>query len=218
MIGIIDYEAGNLRSVEKAFAFLGYDAFVSNDIDKLSSADAIVLPGVGAFAEAMSKLKNMGMDNFISEVVQQGNPFLGICLGFQLLFECSYEGGVNNGLGVLKGEVRRIPDNLNLKVPHMGWNSLDIKRDNLLMKGLPENPYVYFVHSYYADASNKEDVIASTSYGMEIHVAVQKDNVFATQFHPEKSGKIGLKMLDNFAKYVIDRKEKSNEDISSNRY
>lgn len=199
MIAIIDYGVGNLRSVEKAFHFIGCEAEVSSDRQFILDADAVVLPGVGAFADAMENLKKAGMVDVVKKVIQDGKPFLGICLGMQLLFEYSEEGGERvEGLGILKGGVKQLPLDMNLKVPHMGWNSLRIKKDCPLFKGLPENPYVYFVHSYYLDAQDKAVVAATTGYGIEFDVAVESGNVSATQFHPEKSGDIGLKILKNF--------------------
>lgn len=201
MIAIIDYEVGNLRSVEKALHFIGCEAEVSSDKDFILNADAVILPGVGAFADAMENLKKHGMIDVIRTVIESGKPFLGICLGMQLLFEYSEEGGENvQGLNILKGAIRQLPQDMNLKVPHMGWNLLDIKGDSPLFYGLSENPYVYFVHSYYLDTPDKDIVTGNTSYGITFSVAVQKENVFATQFHPEKSGEIGLEMLRNFVK------------------
>ena len=201
MIAIIDYEVGNLRSVEKALHFIGCDAEVSSDRDFILNADAVVLPGVGAFADAMQNLKKHGMIEVIRTVIESGKPFLGICLGMQLLFEYSEEGGENvQGLNILKGAIRQLPQNMNLKVPHMGWNLLDIKGSSPLFSILPKAPYVYFVHSYYLDTSDKDIVIGETSYGITFSVAVQKGNVFATQFHPEKSGEVGLEILRNFVK------------------
>ncbi len=200
MIAIIDYGVGNLRSVEKAFHFLGYEAKVTDDKQFIKEADKVVLPGVGAFANAMERLKETGMDELVYEVVKSGKPFLGICLGMQLLFDYSEEGGHIEGLGLIHGSIKRIPDSFKLKVPHMGWNKLKVTRDNKLLKVFAEEPYVYFVHSYYLEAQDKQDVIATTNYGLEIDVAVQKNNIYATQFHPEKSGKIGLQILKNFAK------------------
>lgn len=203
MIAIIDYDVGNLRSVEKALHFIGCEAEVSSDKDFILNADAVVLPGVGAFADAMESLKKHGMIDVIKTVIENGKPFLGICLGMQLLFEYSEEGGENvQGLNILKGAIRQIPQDMNLKVPHMGWNLLDIKGDSPLFRGLSHKPYVYFVHSYYLDTSDKDIVIAETSYGITFSVAVQKGNIFATQFHPEKSGEVGLEILRNFAKVV----------------
>lgn len=199
MIAIIDYGVGNLRSVEKAFHFIGCEAEVSSDRQFILDADAVVLPGVGAFADAMENLKKAGMVDVVKKIIQDGKPFLGICLGMQLLFEYSEEGGERvEGLGILKGGVKQLPLDMNLKVPHMGWNSLRIKKDCPLFKGLPEKPYVYFVHSYYLDAQDKAVVAATAGYGIEFDVAVESGNVSATQFHPEKSGDIGLKILKNF--------------------
>ena len=203
MIAVIDYDVGNLRSVEKALHFIGCEAEVSSDRDFIMNADAVVLPGVGAFADAMESLKKHGMIDVIRAVIESGKPFLGICLGMQLLFEYSEEGGENvQGLNILKGAIRQIPQDMNLKVPHMGWNLLDIKGNSPLLSGLSHKPYVYFVHSYYLDTSDKDIVIADTSYGITFSVAVQKGNIFATQFHPEKSGEVGLEILRNFAKVV----------------
>ncbi len=203
MIAIIDYGVGNLRSVEKAFHFLGWDAVVTDDKTVIEEAKGVVLPGVGAFADAMERLRMSKMDEIVHNSVESGKPFLGICLGMQLLFDYSEEGGMVKGLGVIPGGIKLLPQSLGLKVPHMGWNSLNIERDSIITRDLPKDPYVYFVHSYYLDAENKEDVIATTHYGIKIDVAVNRDNVFATQFHPEKSGEIGLKFLDNFARLTI---------------
>ncbi|WHH58908.1 imidazole glycerol phosphate synthase subunit HisH [Petroclostridium sp. X23] len=202
MIAIIDYGVGNLKSVEKAFLFLGYEAVVSDDKDFIKNADAVVLPGVGAFADAMDNLNGSRMDGLVREITGSGKPFLGICLGMQLLFDYSEEGGRPKGLGIIPGGVRLLPDYTGLKVPHMGWNKLDIVRDNELLKGLPEESYVYFVHSYYCKADNTNDVIAQTNYGISFDVAVNYKNIYATQFHPEKSGDVGMKILDNFAKMI----------------
>ncbi len=200
MIAIIDYGVGNLRSVEKAFHFLGYEALVTDNKSVIEGASSVVLPGVGAFADAMGRLKKSGLDKTVYNAVESGKPFLGICLGMQLLFDYSEEGGKIEGLGIIHGGIKLLPQSNGLKVPHMGWNSLNIKKNSLITGELPQNPYVYFVHSYYLDADDKEDVIATTNYGVEIDVAVNHKNVYATQFHPEKSGNIGLKMLENFAK------------------
>ncbi len=200
MIAIIDYGVGNLRSVEKAFQFIGSEAAVSSNPDFILSADAVVLPGVGAFADAMESLRRAQMVDVVKKAVESGKPFLGICLGMQLLFDYSEEGGERvEGLGIFKGAIRQLPQNMGLKVPHMGWNAIEIQKDSSLFRNLPENPYVYFVHSYYLTAENKEMVEATTRYGMEFDVAVAADNVFATQFHPEKSGEVGLTLLKNFA-------------------
>ncbi|HPC99896.1 MAG TPA: imidazole glycerol phosphate synthase subunit HisH [Acetivibrio sp.] len=203
MIAIIDYGMGNLRSVEKAFHFIGYEAEISSDKDFILNADAVVLPGVGAFADAMYSLEKNGMIEVVRKVIDSGKPFLGICLGMQLLFDYSEEGGKNcNGIGILKGAIKQLPFG-NLKVPHMGWNCLEISRQSPLFDGIRKKTYVYFVHSYYLDADDKDIVIASTNYSINFAVAVQKGNVFATQFHPEKSGDVGLGMLRNFASYKL---------------
>lgn len=195
MIGIIDYGMGNLRSVEKAFQFLGFEAQISSDINFLKKADKLVLPGVGAFADAIATIKNKEFDKVIKESIESKKPFLGICLGMQMIFDVSYENGEYEGLGLIPGAVKRLPDNV--KIPHIGWNNLKIYKEQPLFRGL-ENPYVYFVHSYYLE-TEAPVVSATTFYGKEIQVAVQKDNIFATQFHPEKSGDVGLKILKNFA-------------------
>ena len=200
MIAIIDYDAGNLKSVEKAFHFLGEDVTITRDRDTILAADRVVLPGVGAFGDAMEKLHNYHLVNTIYDVVDKKTPFLGICLGLQLMFERSDESDGVSGLGLLKGEILKIPKSGDLKIPHMGWNSLDIcKKDSRLFAGIEENPYVYFVHSYYLKAANIEDVAAKTFYSVDIHAAVEHENIFACQFHPEKSSDTGLKILKNFA-------------------
>ncbi len=203
VIAIIDYGVGNLRSVEKALHNLGYEACVSNDSAVITQADAVILPGVGAFAEGMERLQTEGMDKTVYRVVESGKPFIGICLGMQLLFEYSEEGGKVKGLGILPGSIKRIPDSLHLKVPHIGWNKLDIVRDNPLLNQLTENTYAYFVHSYYLEATHRQDVVCTTHYGIDIDVVVNRDNVYGTQFHPEKSSSTGMKILDNFAKISI---------------
>lgn len=199
MIAIIDYDAGNIKSVEKAFQFLGEDTVLSRDRDEILAADKVVLPGVGAFGEAMEKLKKCNLVNTIYDVVDNKTPFLGICLGLQLLFENSDETKGVPGLGILKGNIVRFPDEIGLKIPQIGWNSLDLHNNGRLFEGLPENPYVYFVHSYYLKAKEEEIVKATTEYGVHVHASVEKDNVFACQFHPEKSGDVGLAILKNFA-------------------
>jgi len=205
MIAIIDYGAGNLKSVEKALHYLGEEAVVSRDRNVILNADKVILPGVGSFADAMVHLKKYGMDKVIHEVVEQGKPFIGICLGLQLLFERSEEAPGVEGLGVLKGEILRIPEKEGMKIPHMGWNSLKLQNQGRLFQGISGNPYVYFVHSYYLKAAEPEIVKASTEYITQIHASVEKENVFACQFHPEKSSDIGLQILRNFA--YIDEKE-----------
>lgn len=199
MIAIIDYDAGNIKSVEKAMIRLGQDVCITRDKERILTADKVILPGVGAFGDAMGKIHQYGLESVIHEVVERGTPFLGICLGLQLLFERSDETPGVEGLGILKGEILRIPDHPGLKIPHMGWNSLDFQNDGRLFKNLPEHPYVYFVHSYYLKAAEEDIVTATTEYSTHIHASVEKGNVFACQFHPEKSSKWGLKILENFA-------------------
>lgn len=198
MIAIIDYGVGNLRSVEKAFSFIGCEAAISSDPEFVLQADGVVLPGVGAYSDAMDNLKKAGMVDVVKNVIADNKPFLGICLGMQLLFDYSEEGGNVPGLGIFKGAIKQLPLDMNLKVPHMGWNSIKTSKECSLFTNLPESPYVYFVHSYCLDAENKDIVIAKTNYGIEFDVAIGKGNVFATQFHPEKSGEVGLKILKNF--------------------
>ena len=200
MIAIIDYDAGNLKSVEKALLALGEEVLVTRDREKLLAADKVILPGVGNFGDAMEKLRAYGLVSVIEELVQIGKPFLGICLGLQLLFERSAEAPGVEGLGILKGEILRIPDKEGLKVPHIGWNSLHLQNDGRLFRDLPEEPYVYFVHSYYLKAADPQIVKATTEYGVTIDASVEQGNVFACQFHPEKSSRVGLKILENFAK------------------
>lgn len=198
MIAIIDYDAGNIKSVEKAFAYLGQDTVVTRDAAVIMAADKVVLPGVGSFGDAMEHLKQYQLDTVISEVASSGKPFLGICLGLQLLFEESDETPGVPGLGILKGRIRRIPDNLGLKVPHIGWNSLQFPHPGRLFQGISEDAFVYYVHSYYLEASDPAIVTATSDYGVCIHGSVECGNVFACQFHPEKSGRVGLAILKNF--------------------
>ena len=199
MIAIIDYDAGNLRSVEKALISLGEDVVVSREADVLLAADKVILPGVGAFGDAMNKLKEYGLVEVINKIVAKNIPLLGICLGLQLMFEESDEAPGVKGLGLLKGKILRIPPKEGLKIPHMGWNSIDIKSQARLFKGIKNNSYVYFVHSYYLKADEEDIVAASTEYSVHIHASVESGNIFACQFHPEKSSDIGLKILKNFA-------------------
>lgn len=199
MVAIIDYDAGNIKSVEKALRFLGQEAEVTRDRERIRKADKVILPGVGAFGDAMEKLSQYGLTEVIKETVDKGTPFLGICLGLQLLFDRSDEAPGVEGLGILKGEILKIPEREGLKIPHMGWNSLEFPREGRLFRGLEPNPYVYFVHSYYLKAAEEEIVTAETEYGVKIHASVEKGNVYACQFHPEKSGETGLQILKNFA-------------------
>ncbi len=198
MVAIIDYDAGNIKSVEKALLHLGEEVIITRDREQILNSDKVILPGVGAFGDAMEKLRSYGLDKVIYEVVERKIPFLGICLGLQLLFEKSDETPGVKGLGILPGEILRIPDKEGIKIPHMGWNSVKIKENARIFKDVPQDPYVYFVHSYYLKAGREEDVAATTEYSTLIHAAVEHDNVFACQFHPEKSSEIGLKILKNF--------------------
>ena len=198
MVAIIDYDAGNIKSVEKALLHLGEEVMITRDREKILNSDKVILPGVGAFGDAMSKIRQYNLEEVIHEVVEKGTPFLGICLGLQLLFERSDETPGVEGLGILKGEILRIPDQPGLKIPHMGWNSLKYPNEGRLFRGIPEDSYVYFVHSYYLKAEEEQIVKASTEYTTHIHASVEKDNIFACQFHPEKSSDVGLKILKNF--------------------
>lgn len=197
MIAVIDYGMGNLRSVQKAFEYLGYKAVITQQPSEIQKADKVVLPGVGAFKDAMQTIKQKGIDKVLYDVVEQKKPLLGICLGMQMFFEKSYEYGEHKGLAILQGEIVKLPENV--KIPHMGWNSLNIKKKSPLFEGLSEEPYVYFVHSYHLN-TEADIVSATTYYGKEIQVAAQKENVFALQFHPEKSGDVGLNILQNFGR------------------
>ncbi|MBQ9914908.1 MAG: imidazole glycerol phosphate synthase subunit HisH [Clostridia bacterium] len=202
MIAIIDYDAGNLRSVEKAFLYLGQDVVVSSDPEDILSADRVVLPGVGAFRDAMDKLTARNLDEVVKTVISRKTPFLGICLGMQLLYDYSEEGNCE-GLGILAGKVKRFPADMGLKIPQIGWNSLNVKKESRLLNDAEETPYVYFVHSYYVDAEDKDTVAATVEYGVSADVLVETDNIHLTQFHPEKSGKTGLLMLKNFAEGTL---------------
>lgn len=199
MIAIIDYDAGNLKSVEKALQHLGQECMITGKAEEILSADKVILPGVGSFGDAMSNIRRLGLEDVIKEVAAKGTPFLGICLGLQLLFESSDETPGVEGLGILKGKIVRIPDQEGLKIPHVGWNSLHLQNGGRLFEGLGEDPYVYFVHSYYLEAEDEQIVKATTDYSTCIHASVEQGNVFACQFHPEKSSTVGLKILENFA-------------------
>ncbi len=198
MIAIIDYDAGNIKSVEKALQKLGQEVVITRDAEVILHADKVILPGVGAFGDAMANLKRYGLDEVIRQVVEKQTPFLGICLGLQLLFEKSDESVGVDGLGILEGEICKIPESDGLKIPHMGWNSLHLQNNGRLFKGLPADSYVYFVHSFYLKAKDENIVKATTEYSTCIHASVEKDNVFACQFHPEKSSDVGLQILKNF--------------------
>ena len=199
MVAIIDYDAGNIKSVEKAIQFLGQEAVITRNPEEILNASHVILPGVGAFGDAMEKLHKYDLVPVIHEVVKRKIPFIGICLGLQLLFESSEETPGVEGLGILKGMIKRIPDKDELKIPHIGWNSLKYPNKGRLYNGISEDSYVYFVHSYYLDAE-EDVVVATTEYGTLIHASVEKGNVFACQFHPEKSSSVGLKILENFLK------------------
>ena len=198
MIAIIDYDAGNIKSVEKALKTLGQEVIVTRDAEIILKADKVILPGVGAFGDAMGKLHDYGLVDVIYKVVEKNTPFLGICLGLQLMFESSEETPGVEGLGILKGKIVKIPENGDLKIPHMGWNSLHFQNNGRLFANLPQDSYVYFVHSYYLQAEDERIVKATTDYSTCIHASVEKDNVFACQFHPEKSSDVGLTILKNF--------------------
>ena len=198
MIAIIDYDAGNIKSVEKAMLSLSQEAVITRDKNKILSADHVILPGVGNFGDAMGKLNQYDLVSVIQEVCKKGTPFLGICLGLQLMFEGSDEAPGVKGLSLLEGNIVKIPDGEYKKIPHMGWNDLNLQNNGRLFNGIEDNPYVYFVHSYYLKAKDSSIVKATTNYNVEIHASVEKDNIFACQYHPEKSSDVGLKMLKNF--------------------
>lgn len=200
MIAIIDYDAGNIRSVEKAIASFGREVCITREPRVLLQADQVILPGVGAFGDAMEKIRGYGLETVIKEIIDRNTPFLGICLGLQLLFERSEESPGVRGLSILEGEIVRIPDEGELKIPHIGWNSLEFPNKGRLFDGIDEQAYVYFVHSYYLNARDKSIVTATTEYGAHIEASVEKGNVFACQFHPEKSSEVGLHILENFVK------------------
>jgi len=199
MIAIIDYDAGNLKSVEKALVSLGEETIITRNFSEILGADKVILPGVGAFGDAMAQLKKYELDKVVHEVVQKETPLLGICLGLQLMFESSEETPGVEGLHILDGQIRRIPDAEGIKIPHIGWNSLDFPKEGRLFKGIADQAYVYFVHSYYLKATDERIVAATTEYGTHIHAAVEHGNIFACQFHPEKSSTVGLQILKNFA-------------------
>lgn len=200
MIAIIDYDAGNIKSVSKAAESLGEDVVVTRDRKEILSADHVILPGVGAFGDAMDKLNNYGLIPVIHEVVDRGIPFLGICLGLQLLFVTSEESPGVKGLGILPGEVVRFGSEHGLKIPQIGWNAITLPRESRLFKGIDSGEFVYFVHSYYLKAADESVVAATAEYGDVFHAAVEKDNIYACQFHPEKSSSVGLKILENFVR------------------
>ncbi len=198
MIAIIDYDAGNIKSVEKAVSYLGHDCVTTRDSEAILNADHVILPGVGAFGDAMDKLKEYGLIDVIKKVCDNGTPFLGICLGLQLLFESSEESPGVEGLSILKGKIKRLPEGTGLKVPNIGWNSLSLHGAGRLFEGVPDESFVYFVHSYYLDADDKSIVKATIDYGTRVDASVESGNIFACQFHPEKSSETGLSILENF--------------------
>lgn len=199
MIAIVDYDAGNIKSVEKALRFIGAEALVTGDSEIIRKADKVIVPGVGAFEDAMGKMEHHGLPEVLRDVAGKGTPILGICLGLQLFFERSDESEHDvPGLGLLSGEIVRFPERDGYKIPHMGWNSIEINPKSRLLRGIPNHSYVYFVHSYYLKAKYKEDVAATTDYIVDVHAAAEHENIFATQFHPEKSGEVGLQILKNF--------------------
>ena len=200
MIAIIDYDAGNLKSVEKALQFLGQECVITRDFHEIKKADKVILPGDGSFGDAMSQLRKFELDKVIHEVAAEQKPFLFFFLGLQLLFEGSEESEGVEGLYLLDGEILRIPEQEGLKIPNIGWNSLDLQNNGRLFENLNGNPFVYFVHSYYLKAREESIVKATIEYSTHIHASVEKDNIFACQFHPEKSGTVGLQILSNFAK------------------
>ena len=197
MIAIVDYGAGNLHSVKNALDFIGANSVVTSSADVIADADKVILPGVGAFGDAMARLNESSLTEPVKRAIADGKPFLGICLGLHMLFEESEESAGVKGLGVFKGKIIKIPDT-GLKIPHMGWNSIDIVKDSRILKGIGDEPYVYFVHSYYIKPEDEGIVSAYTEYGARLAIAVEKDNVFAAQFHPEKSGDTGMTILKNF--------------------
>ena len=201
MITIVDYGMGNLRSVKKAFENLGFPANVTRSPEEILNSNGLVLPGVGAFGDCMKNLEEYDLVEPIKAFIKTGKPFLGICLGLQLLFEESEESPGVKGLGVLRGKVVRFPrlEKEGLKVPHMGWNQVEIRKPTPVLKGIPEGSWFYFVHSYYPEPEDKSISSLKTHYGVEFTSAVQSENIFACQFHPEKSSTMGLKILDNFA-------------------
>ena len=204
MIAIIDSDAGNLKSVEKALQHLGEECKITRDVEEIATAEKVILPGVGAFQDAMEKLEKYQLADVTREVARKGTPLLGICLGLQLLFESSEEGPGVQGLGILPGRIVAFPKKEGFKIPHMGWNSLKIKPRATLFRGLGEEPYVYFVHSYYLEAAELEDVAATTDYITTVHASVERGNVYGCQFHPEKSGDVGLQILRNFCQIGSD--------------
>ena len=203
MIAIIDYGAGNIQSVYKALKFIDCECKITSDKNEILNAGGAILPGQGEFGDCMSSITKSGIKETVEEFIKTGKPFLGICVGLQLLFEKSEESPETEGLGIFKGTIKRIPNGEGLKIPHMGWNSVEIKKSDELLKGVESGEYFYFVHSYYLDAEDKGIVSSQTEYGVKIDASVSRNNVYATQFHPEKSGEAGLKLLNNFKKLTL---------------
>jgi imidazole glycerol-phosphate synthase subunit HisH len=198
LISIIDYGMGNLRSVQKALESIGEEAIITSDKEEIEKSEGIILPGVGAFPDAMKNLRSKGLDEALKYAVSQKKPVLGICLGMQLLFSQGEEVKLYNGLGFIEGKIKRLYGDV--KIPHMGWNNLKIEKKCEILEGIDEDSYVYFVHSFYAEMTNKEELNATTFYGMDVPAIVSANNLFGVQFHPEKSGDVGIQMLKNFAK------------------
>ena len=200
MIAIVDYGIGNLRSVQKALEYIGLEGTITSDKESILSSDGIILPGVGAFPDAMDNLKAQGLDLILNEAKEANKPILGICLGMQLLFDESDEIRICKGLGFIPGKIKKLYGGV--KIPHMGWNSLDMVNENPILKGIKEGDYMYFVHSFYAEMGFNEDLIAECSYGIQVPAVVARGNVYGTQFHPEKSGDIGIQILKNFGELI----------------
>ena len=198
MIALIDYDAGNIKSVEKAFEYLGEKVVITRDKDVILNADKAVLPGVGNFGDAVKRLEEYGLFEVIRKFVSLNKPFLGICLGYQLMFEESEEAPGAKGLGLFNGKCIRFDEKYGLKIPQIGWNSLALKKDTKIFDGLHDDPYVYFVHSYYVKAEDESIVAATSEYGNVFHAACESGNIFGCQFHPEKSSNVGMKILENF--------------------
>ena len=199
LISIVNYNMGNIKSVENAFKHIGADVTVTGDPDELDGASGVVLPGVGAFRDAVDNLRKNRLDKKIIEITQMGKPFIGICIGLQVLFECGMEGGRNRGLGILGGTVEKIPDGV--KIPHMGWNRIKLlKKNSRLFDGIDDGESFYFVHSYHTVCSDRKIISSTTDYGIDIVSSIESGNIFGLQFHPEKSSTSGLKILSNFVK------------------
>lgn len=202
MINIVDYGVGNLRSVQKSLERQGFEARITDKPDDIRNSQGLILPGVGAFADCMYNLRSKGLEEPIKDYLHSGKPFLGICVGFQLLFEYGEEDGIHEGIGFFKGRVKKFDLPKEFKVPHMGWNQIEFKKETELFKGIPSNTPFYFVHSYYVEPTEEDIITATSSYGIDFCAAVAKDNIFAIQFHPEKSSTWGLKVLNNFGRLV----------------